>query len=563
MKKTISLALAAALAATLCACGGGSGTTQAPAAQATSAAQEGAAPAGGTQAATAAPAAPDAQATTATAPQESAGGTKVFVYGADANSTTFDPASDLQMKSGLFLVQAAGETLWTMDASGNMIPKLATSATWTDDLTLTVQLRDDVKFSNGNPFTADDVLYTLEHLFSTPRTESILGALDIAATKADGDYTVQMVFKRYDAAFIDTMGSGSFCMLDRESCEERGDFGWFIGTGPYKLAGDGKTDKSGWTESVEYHLVRNEYYWGDAPYYDELLCRFYSEESTRYSDLLAGNLDAAIFTESTYVNNLRNGAAAGSVLVQRSSAGVSGMSLAAGGGSNGSLADINIRLAIAHGMDIDSIVTDMGEGVYNVVDSVLTDSNWAYYSPGGYEYDEAKALDYLAKAGYGPSNPLTIRLVAESTAFYSAVAEAMQAYLSVIGINLDLSGMGDFPTILPRLIANDLDASLGSPSSGTGNDPAALLQQLGPVSNNGLMRLTDEELVRLFDEGSSSRDHDERVEIYRRFQQKMHDECLFIPMWTDTLNYGVSNAHASFESALNMNGFFNPCLLTD
>lgn len=488
---------------------------------------------------------------------------KVFIYGADANSATFDPCADLQNKSGTFFLQSCGETLWTMDADGNVVPKLALSAEWTDDLTLTVTLREDVKFSNGNDFNADDVLYTLSHMAETARTESMLSSVDMNATAADGDNTVNIVFTAYDAAFIDTLGNASFCILDKESCEERGDFGWFIGTGAYKLAGDGVTDKSGWVESVEYHLVRNEYYWGDETYYDELYCKFYSQESTRYSDLVSGNLDAAYFSEATYINNLATGSVSGAGLVQRELPGVYGFSMAAGDGSNGALADENLRLAIAHAIDIESIVTSMGEGVYSVADSVLTDSNWAYLNTGVYEFSTDLAVQYLSDAGYSVDNPLTLRLVAESSSFNSAIAEAAQAYLFEIGINLDLSGMGDFATILPTLISNDFEISIGGPSNGSGNDPASLLQQFGPMSHNGLLRVTDDELSELFVTGASTRDKSERIELYNKFQQLIHDKCLYIPIWVETINYGVQSGHTSFESALDINSALNPCLLTD
>ncbi|MGI5936370.1 MAG: ABC transporter substrate-binding protein [Oscillospiraceae bacterium] len=544
MKKLICLALALALIFSLAACGGDTKDNHE---------------------ATTPPAADTGAPNTAddTGSSESNDGPKVFVYGADANSSTFDPYADLQTKSGMFFVQACGETLWTMDADGNMIPKLAKSAEWTDDLTLTIKLREGVKYSNGNDFTADDVIYSLTLMSTTGRTESMLQAVDFEKTKIVDDYTIELAFTTYDAAFIDTLGNASFCMLDKEYCESRGDFGWFVGTGPYRLAGDGESDKSGWVESVEYRLVRNEYYWGEAPYYDELICKFYSEEATRYSDLVAGNLDAAIFSESTYINNLGKGAVADCVLVQKKLPSVFGFTLAVGEGSNMALSDINIRKAMAHALDINAIVESLGEGVYSVADSILTDSNWAYHKVGVYEYDPEYAAQCLAEAGYSTSNPLTIRLVAESSAFNSAVAEAAQAYLAEIGIKLDLSGMGDFSTILPRLIAGDMEASIGTPSNGSGNDPASLLQQMGPASHNGLQRVTDPELVELFNAGSSSRDNNERIEIYKEFQQKVHDKYWNIPLWVDSLNYGVNAKHSSFESALDVNCQLNPCLLTD
>ena len=160
-------------------------------------------------------------------------------------------------------------------------------------------------------------------------------------------------------------------------------------------------------------------------------------------------------------------------------------------------------------------------------------------------------------------NPLTLTIVAESTAFNTALAEQAQAYLSEIGINLDLSGMGDFATILPTLLSGQQQLGIGGPSNGSGNDPASLLQQMGPLSDNVLLRVTDERLVDLFNRGSASRDQAERVEIYQEFQQIMHDEYLYIPMWVETKNYGVKDEHASFESALENNNMLNPTKLTD
>jgi peptide/nickel transport system substrate-binding protein len=328
-----------------------------------------------------------------------------------------------------------------------------------------------------------------------------------------------------------------------------------VGTGPYKL--------EKWEESVAYTLTRNDYYWGDQPYYDEIDIKFYSSESTLYSDFAAGNLDAIYVTESTYINNLASGAVSNAMLVQRAQNSVNGFTLAVNDSTKGTLSDINIRKAFAHALDIETIVNSIGEGVYLPADSILTESSWAYESQGVYEYDPEAAAEYLAAAGYSKDNPLTLTLVAEATSFQSALAEAAQAYLAEIGINLDISGMGDFATILPMLISGDMDVSIGSPSSESSADPAALLQQLGPDSDNDLLRIEIPEVSSLFTQAASSRDNTERAELYAEYQEAVHDQYLFIPMWIGTLNYGVLATHTSFQNALDANNTFNPCLLTD
>ena len=152
MKKILATMLCLAMLLSMAACGGGTSTASTPAAGSDT---------------TAEPAAQD----NAAAEEPESTGPKVFRYGTDANSTTFDPASDLQTNSGSFLVHAVGETLWTVDAEGNMVPKLAESVEFADDdSSMTIKLRQGVKFSNGNDLTADDVLFTLQHMMEMPRT---------------------------------------------------------------------------------------------------------------------------------------------------------------------------------------------------------------------------------------------------------------------------------------------------------------------------------------------------------------------------------------------------------
>lgn len=536
MKKLLALALAAGMTLSLAACGGSSSSGSAPAAT-------------GSAAATA-----DT-------------GSKVFVYGTDANSTTFDPASDLQTNSGSFLVQAVCETLWTVDKDGNPTYKLAESADWTGDLELTIKLHDGIKFSNGNPLTSEDVLFTLQHFMDSPRTMSMVACVNFDTSTCPDDTTVVLEFNTYDASFFDTLGNYSFSILDKETYGEGGDFSdysWLVGTGPYMLKGDGKTDKSGWEESVQYTLVRNDNYWGDTkPYYDELDCKFYSEESTRYADFQAGNLDACYLTEATYIKNLDSGAVPDAQLVQVSENAVFGFEMAASSATNGSMSDVNVRKAFALALDVPSMIDSLGEGVYKTASSLVGEDCWAYKELGVYKYDPDAAKAALAEAGYSTSNPLTIKVYAESTAWNSQLFEAAQSYEAAVGINLDLTGLADFATILPTLLAGGQDMTLGSGSNGASNDPGCLLQQFGPKSDNVLIRSVDQKAVDLFNQGSQSHDKTERTQIYGDFMQYIYDNYLFVPLYTGTKNYAVNTAHTSFQAAVGSSNTVDPTLLTD
>lgn len=504
---------------------------------------------------------------------ESADG-KVFVYGTDANSATFDPASDLQTNSGSFLLLAVGEPLWKIDDAGEIHYILAESSEWAEDYsTLTVHLREGVKFSNGNDFNAEDVLYTLDHLLAQPRTATMYVNIDRANTTAPDDYTVVFAMKCYDASIESLFGNTNNIMLDKETCEADPSFSWIIGTGPYMLQGDGVTDKSGWEESVQYTLVRNDNYWGDAPYYDELIAKFYSEESTRYADFQAGNLDAIYLTEASYINNLSKGAVPDAFLVQKGDQSCNGFAMTcynvttSDEASNeitrtNPLTDINVRKAFAHCLDIETMVTSLGEGIYLPATGILSPDNWAYVE-GGYDYDPELAKQELAEAGYSVDNPATLAVYAEGTAWNTAMFESAKAYCAEVGIDLDLSGVADFGTILPHLIAGDQDLSLTQISNGSGNDPSCLLQQMSPTSDNTQLRLQEPRLCELYNEGLTTEDQATRKEIYTELQQGIIENYLFVPAFYATKTYAVQGVHASAADAFLGSMWLDPTLLTD
>ena len=495
---------------------------------------------------------------------------KVFVYGTDANSTTFDPASDLQTNSGSMLVHAVGETLWTVDLDGNMKFKLAESVDYSAEA-LDIVLKEGVKFSNGDDLDASDVLFTFRHIASQPRTAAMYACMDLDNAEIVSDYEIHIPMNYYDAALIDLLGNASSLILDEEVAGVEGyAYDWLIGTGPYMLKGDGITDKSGWEEATQYILVRNPLYWGEAPYYDEIDVRFYSKEATRFADLQKGTLDAAYLTEAVYINNLAKGTVPETSLISIEENTIDVFTIAtvindASGepGEPGAFADINVRKAFAHCLDIPTIVESLGEGVYTPATNIVTESSWVYEDLGGYEYDPELAKEYLAEAGYSTENPLEITMYCEGTSWYKAIAEAAQAYCAEIGIILNLDGVADFSTILPHLLAHEANISIGYPSNGSGNDPANLLQQLSPGSDNSMLATRDEHLAELFTQGQQETDHDTRVAIYQEFLRGIHDGYYVIPIDVRTKNFGVKDIHTSFAAAIDASNQLDPTLLTD
>ena len=156
---------------------------------------------------------------------------------------------------------------------------------------------------------------------------------------------------------------------------------------------------------------------------------------------------------------------------------------------------------------------------------------------------------------------------AEGTAWNAAMFEAAQSYCSEVGINLDLSGVADFATILPVLLSGQQDMSLGQGSNGSGLDPANLLQQFSPTADNILIRTAAAdfpELAEDFTKAQSSTDQAEREKLYKEFIKGIYDNYLFVPICQGTKNYGVLDTHPSAANAVNpVSCWLDPKLLTD
>lgn len=140
----------------------------------------------------------------------------------------------------------ANEPLWTVDfATGNIINSLAAGdPIYNDDFTkVTIPLRKGVKWSDGVPFTADDVVFTVETLINVPGfNDHSSFATEVEKVYKNNDYEVEFILKkpnsRFHTKFLDRWGCT--WIMPKHIFEKVDDpltfeFNPFVGCGPYKL----------------------------------------------------------------------------------------------------------------------------------------------------------------------------------------------------------------------------------------------------------------------------------------------------------------------------------------
>jgi oligopeptide transport system substrate-binding protein len=190
---------------------------------------------------------------------------------------SMDPSLATDESSFIYLA-ATMEGLYRLDEKTQTTPGIATEHKVSDDgLTWTFTLREDAKWSNGDPVTAHDFVYSWQRAVD-PATNSEYGpymisgviknagaitkgelAVDQLGVKAEGDYTLVVELENPTPYFETLTTFGTFLPMNKKFVEEKGDsFATssdnLLANGPYKMAN--------WTSTSDsWELVKNEDYW--------------------------------------------------------------------------------------------------------------------------------------------------------------------------------------------------------------------------------------------------------------------------------------------------------------
>lgn len=227
---------------------------------------------------------------------------EVLVIGHSEVTESYDLAHAFNPTSGI-VHRATYDTLVTFptgDAS-SIEPNLAESWSVSDDgLTWTFNLRGDVTFANGDSLTADDVVFSFTRLQNVQSNPSFL-ANNIETVTAVDDTTVEITLGEPSPSFLAELVNTAFSIandaeviaaggtnaedaVDTDTAQDTFDQ-TSAGTGPYIL--------ESWTPQEETVLVRNENYWGEAPFFDRVIIVNIPEAATQKIALESGDIDLA------------------------------------------------------------------------------------------------------------------------------------------------------------------------------------------------------------------------------------------------------------------------------
>jgi peptide/nickel transport system substrate-binding protein len=189
-------------------------------------------------------------------------------------------------QGGLDMLAQTGEYLCLSDQTLTLKPVLATS--WSSNTAAdiwTFKIRQGVKFHNGHPLTADDVVYTYQ-LLTNPKTANptLAGVLLPAGVQKVDDFTVAFHLQAPNGNFPYLTSSDNYNMIIIPSGQNPATWqSTFVGTGPFVL--------KSYTPNVGASFTRNENYWGKKALPAATEFTFYATETPSVLALTGGTID--------------------------------------------------------------------------------------------------------------------------------------------------------------------------------------------------------------------------------------------------------------------------------
>jgi len=449
--------------------------------------------------------------------------------------------------------------LWK-DASGEIHPDLATSWEIAEDgLSMTLKLRDDVKWHDGKAFTANDYVdmfgYTKDKVLSTSiGVQKINGLLkSIQDVIAVDDHTLKLTFAQ-PVPFIYDILDYWYAILIPDKEDGNLTKTMAVGTGPFKM--------TEWKTKEYVRLAKfADYYNKDIPYLDEIIIRRLDQSETLVPNLMSGAVDGIGKVPSSYVETIKADQNY-DVMINEGSGNVINVIV------NTKLAPLDkkeVRQALSYALDRQLIADEVYYGISEPITS-------PFYSPAtiayrkdlvtAHEFNLEKAKELLAAAGVGD---ITLTFVT-GTGFpeWKIYAQIWQADLAKIGITLKIDEFENAKFYEIAQKSADLGGyNLAGWSTGrTKRDPAIFFQtqqqygageKAGMVNPYGWYNAEYEDCVT---KGRTELDQTKRAEYYQRANEILVEELPMIQVVTNPYVAGLSkNVKGLYADLLGFYGF--------
>ena len=430
----------------------------------------------------------------------------------------------------------------TVDGQAQLVPGLADSWEISEDgLTYTFHLHEGVTFHNGDPFTADDVVFTVNRMMdpataakNTDIYDKVAGAMAVMNGEADtvegvvalDDYTVQFTLETPYAPFLSgCLATPAGSIFNRESTEGVSDFGVnpavCFGTGPFQV--------TEWTLGSRVTLKANPNYFKGAPAIDGITYAIVSDPDTQRMMFEQGEIDVfnfdyaesqlQWFMDNGYADQIVSGRRAGTDFFMFNTA-------------IEPLNNADVRKALQMSVDRQAMLDALYGGQGEVLNSFIPVGVLSYDpDTPAIPYDPAQAKALLAEAGYPNGFDMEIAVRSDSPTTLNA-STILQSFFAQIGVRAQIRQY-DEASYFDIRRDGQLPAYAGNWSADF-NDPDNFFYTFFSVKNTGVRSVNydNQEILDLVDAARVMVDEDARMAAYRKIDDTVvHQDAVMLPLY--------------------------------
>ncbi len=420
---------------------------------------------------------------------------------------------------------------------GEFEPALATSWERESETAMRFQLREGVTWHDGEPFTAEDVKFTLERVANDSSLREYGNYRQIREVEIVGPHEIIVHTHAAEPVLLGRLSRIGSSILPKHHIEA---IGWEafntdpIGTGPFRFVE--------WRRDDRLVLEAFDDHWRGRPHWDRLVHRTIPEDSTRVAELLTGGVHIA--TNIPPQDAGRVEAAAGARVAPWPTPRI--MLFLMNTDDAVATGDARVREAIDYAIDnellIEALMDGLGTPVRGRVSPGITAAPMALY--GTSLYDPERAVELLAEAGYGPGE-LSIRIDGPAGRYPkdTEIVELTAIMLEAVGIEVEMQVL-EWSAYLSRVW--DADAVEHMALIGLGNSLFDAALAYPSISCEGVYagktNWCDEAFDALIDEATIELDPDRRAELYEEIYEIVAEERIMVFLFQLENLAGVSAA---------------------
>lgn len=333
------------------------------------------------------------------------------------------------------------ENLVQLDQEGEIQPGLAESWEVSEDRrTYSFQLVEGATFSNGEEFTAEDAVFSIERV-SSDWTVSLKGAMDVVQkAEAVSPTELEVTLKQPSNDWLYRMTTRVGAMFDKSGVDDLANDP--VGTGPY--------DVEKWTRGDSLTLARNDDYWGDKPYFESVTLKYFKDPTALNNALLSETIDV-IGTVQTPESLERFQDNDDYQVIEGTTNGEVVLSF---NNESGPLQDPDVRQAVRHAIDHQALVDTCWAGRGELIGSMVPPTDpWYEDRTGDYEHDPEQARSLLEESGEAGT---TFRLRVPTLPYAVSCGTVVKSQLEQAGFTVKLDQL-EFPAAWLQTVFTDAD----------------------------------------------------------------------------------------------------------